>query len=143
MKKTLIAGIGFGLIIPIWGATIWSIYKEENVKIVEKVVMTEPEKVEAHVFLTKWQIDKMASSFKDGSHPSDTLKFKSIVRKDSTGWRISSTHLVKAPEQYPLPEGKFYVVDSSYVDHIGDFKSCVEYASSYKDFHDYIVVSSE
>jgi hypothetical protein len=143
MKKTLIAGIGFGLVIPIWGATFWSIYKEENVEIVEKIILSEPEKVEAHVLLTKWQIDKMASSFENDSHPSDILKFKTVVRKDGNGWRISSTHLVKAPEQYPIPKGKFIVVDSSYVDHSGDFKSCVEYASSYKEFHNYIVVSSE
>ena len=143
MKKTLIAGIGFGLVIPIWGAIFWSIYKEKNVEIVEKIVLCEPKKVEAHVVLTKWQIDKMSSSFKNDAHPSDILKFKTIVQKDGGGWRISSTHLVKSPEKYPLPKGKFLVVDSSYVDHSGDFKSCVEYASSYKEFHDYIVVSSE
>ena len=146
MKKTLIAGIGFGLVIPIWGALSWSIYKEENVEnveIVEKIILSEPKKVEAHVVLTKWQIDKMSSSFKNDAHPSDILKFKTIVQKDGGGWRISSTHLVKSPEKYPLPKGKFLVVDSSYVDHSGDFKSCVEYASSYKEFHDYIVVSSD
>jgi len=143
MNKTLIAGIGFGLVIPIWGATFWSMYKEVNTEIVKKIVVTEPEKVEAHVFLTKWQIDKMASSFENDSHPSDTLKFKSVVRKDGSGWRISSTHLAKGSSPSPMPKGQFYVVDSSYVDHSGDFKSCVEYAASYKKFHDYIVVSPE
>lgn len=143
MKKTLIAKIGLGLVIPIWGATIWSTYKGKNVEIVEKAVLSEPEKLEAHVLLTKWQIDKMSSSFKNDAHPSDILKFKTVVRKDSDGWRISSTHLVKSADQCPIPKGKFIVVDSSYVDHSGDFKSCVEYANSYKEFHDYIVVSPE
>jgi len=141
MKKTIL--LGFGLAVPIWGVTFWSAQAAKSVEIVEKVVLSEPEKVEAHVFLTKWQIDKMVSSFEKDSHPSDTLKFKTIVRKDSEGWRMSSTHLVKDSEKYPTPNGPYYVVDSSYVDHSGDFKSCIEYANSYKQFHDYIVVSPE
>ena len=141
MKRTIL--LGFGLIIPIWGVTFWNTHTPKNVEIVEKVIVTNPEKVEAHVFLTKWQIDKMVSSFEKDSHPSDTLKFKTIVRKNSEGWRMSSTHLVKNSEKYPAPNGPYYVVDSSYVDHAGDFKSCVEYADSYKKFHDYIVVSPE
>ena len=142
MKRTIL--LGFGLIIPIWGVTLWNTHSSRApVEIVEKVVVSEPEKVEAHVFLTKWQIDKMASSFEKDSHPSDTLKFKTIVRKNSEGWRMSSKHLVKTAEKYPMPKGPYYVVDSSYVDHSGDFKSCVEYADSYKQFHDYIVVSPE
>lgn len=141
MKKTVL--LGFGLAIPIWAVTFWSAQNAKSVEIVERVVVSEPEKVEAHVFLTKWQIDKMSSSFSEDSHPSDTVKFNSIVRKDGSGWRISSTHLVKGSERYPTPKGPYYVVDSSYVDHSGDFKSCIEYADSYKEFHDYIVVSPE
>ena len=115
MKKTIL--LGFALAVPIWGVTFWSAHAAKNVEIVEKVVLSEPKKVEAHVFLTNWQIDKMVSSFEKDSHPSDTLKFKTIVRKDSEGWRMSSTHLVKNSEKYPHPKGPYYVVDSSYVDH--------------------------
>jgi hypothetical protein len=85
----------------------------------------------------------MLSRFEENAHPSDSLKFKTIVKKDADGWRLSSTHLAKGADEFPLPPGQFFVVDSSYVDHAGDFKSCVEYAHSYQNFHDYIVLSAE
>jgi hypothetical protein len=99
--------------------------------------------VDAHVFLTKWQLTKMLKTFEEDAHPADTLKFKTVVKSDGQGLRISSTHLARGAEPYPIPEGKYFVIDSSYVDHAGDFKSCVEYANSYKNFHDYIVISAE
>ena len=38
------------------------------------------------------------------------------------------------------PEATFFVIDASYIDHTGNYKDCVEYADSYKDHHDYVVV---
>ena len=101
----------------------------------------EPEKVEASVFLTKWQLEKMLRHYGEDAHPSDLQQFKTVVKREADGWRISSTHLAKGAEKYPLPSGKFYVIDASYIDHHGDFKSCIDYAHSYKDHHEYIVVS--
>ena len=113
------------------------------IEIRETVRVIPPEKVEAYVSLTKWQLDKMLSEYGEGAHPSDMLKFKTIVKSDGSEWRISSTHLVKNSNPYPIPQGRFLVVDSSSVDYSGDFKSCIEYANSYEEFHNYIVISSE
>lgn len=121
----------------------WHGYKEPKIEVKETVKVVPPEKVDAHVFLTKWQLTKMLKTFGEDAHPADTLKFKTVVKSDGDGWRISSTHLARGAEPYPIPEGKYFVIDSSYVDHSGDFKSCVEYAESYKSFHDYIVISAE
>ena len=39
------------------------------------------------------------------------------------------------------PKSKtFLVVDTNYVDHTGDYDSCVEYKEYFKDHHDYVVV---
>ena len=38
------------------------------------------------------------------------------------------------------PEETFFVIDASYIDHTGNYKDCVEYADSYKDHHEYVVV---
>jgi|TARA_R110002074_G_scaffold19573_3_gene62244 hypothetical protein len=113
------------------------------IETIETVRVVPPEKVEAYVSLTKWQLDKMLSKYERDAHPSDILKFKTVVKSDGSEWRISSTHLVKGSDPCPLPQGRFYVVDSSSVDYSGDFKSCIEYADSYEEFHNYIVVSSE
>jgi hypothetical protein len=113
------------------------------IETVEIVRVVPPEKLEAHVSLTKWQLDKMLSQYKGDAHASDMLKFKTIVKKDGIGWRISSTHLVKNSDTSLTPQGRFFVVNQSSIDYTGDFKSCVEYADSYKKFHDYIVISAE
>lgn len=125
------------------GLAAWHGYKEPKIEIQETVKVVPPEKVDAHVILTKWQLDKMLSWYGEDAHPADAVRFKTIVKSDGEGWRISSTHLAKGSEPSPVPEGKYFVIDSSYVDHAGDFKSCVEYADSYKKFHDYIVISAE
>jgi len=39
-----------------------------------------------------------------------------------------------------IPEETFFVIDASYIDHSGKYEDCVEYADSYKDHHDYVVV---
>ena len=52
-------------------------------------------------------------------------------------------HLVKDSDPYLAPQGRFFVVNPSFIDYTGDFKSCVEYAESYEKFHDYIVISAE
>ena len=142
MKKTIQL-----LIVPsvttCFGLAAWHGYKEPKVEVKETVKIVPPKEVDAHVFLTKWQLTKMLKTFEEDAHPADTLKFKTVVKSDGQGWRISSTHLARGAEPYPIPEGKYFVIDSSYVDHAGDFKSCVEYANSYKNFHDYIVISAE
>jgi len=35
----------------------------------------------------------------------------------------------------------YLVIDSSYIDHEGDYESCKAYKDSYKNHHDYIVVA--
>ena len=113
------------------------------IETVEIVRVVPPEKLEAHVSLTKWQLDKMLSEYEEDAHASDMLKFKTLVKRDGSGWRISSTHLVKDSDPFSTPQGRFFVVDLSSIDYTGDFKSCVEYADGYKKFHDYIVISAE
>ena len=140
MKKILLFA---SVCLPLWGVAAWHGYKEPKIQVRETVKVVSPEKVEAHVMLTKWQLDKMLSWYEKDAHPADTVRFKTVVKNDGNGWRISSTHLAKSAEPALIPEGKFFVIDSSYVDHAGDFKSCVEYAESYKNFHDYIVISAE
>ncbi len=39
-----------------------------------------------------------------------------------------------------VKEETFFVIDASYIDHTGNYKDCVEYADSYKDHHEYVVV---
>ena len=85
----------------------------------------------------------MLNMFEAESHPSDSLIFKTIIKKDAMGWRLSSTHLAKGAEANTLQSGEYFVVDSSYIDHAGSFKDCIEYADSYKNFHDYIVVTTK
>jgi hypothetical protein len=36
-----------------------------------------------------------------------------------------------------------YVIDPSYIDYSGEYADCVVYADSYKDNHDYVVVSAK
>ena len=140
MKKTLLFA---SVCLPLWGVAAWHGYKEPKIQVRETVKVVSPENVEAHVMLTKWQLDKMLSWYGEDAHPADTVRFKTVVKSDGEGWRISSTHLAKSAEPASIPEGKFVVVDSSYVDHAGDFNSCVEYADSYKQFLDYVVLSAE
>ena len=144
MKKTIQLVFLAGLT-TCFGFAAWHGYKEPKIEVQlkETVKVIEPENAEACVSLTKWQLDKMLSMFEEDAHPSDTLNFKTIVRKESNGWRLSSTHLAKGAEKSPLPKGEFFVVDSSYIDHAGSFKDCVAYADSYKNFHDYVVVSTK
>lgn len=91
--------------------------------------------------LTKFQLEKMLSHFNDDDHPSEMKRFQSLVKKEGDRWKISSTHLAKGAEKYALPDGDFLVVDASFIDYHGNFKDCITYASSYKDNHEYIVVS--
>ena len=143
MKKTIqIVLITAGLATCL-SLAAWHNYKEPTIEIKETVKIISPDKVDAHVLLTKWQITKMLKTFEKDAHPADTLKFNTVVKSEGSGWKISSTHLARGGTPSPHLNGKFYVIDSSYVDHVGDFKSCVEYADSYKNFHDYIVISAE
>ena len=144
MKKTIQFALITGLT-TCFGLAAWHGYKEPKIEVRVKETVKEvcPEDAEACVSLTKWQLKKMLSMFEEDSHPADSLKFNTIIKKDSSGWRLSSTHLAKGAEAFPLPSGEFFVVDSSYIDHAGSFKDCVEYADSYKNFHDYVVVGSK
>ena len=42
-----------------------------------------------------------------------------------------------------IEEETFYVIDASYIDHSGKYEDCVEYANSYKDHPDYVVVTAK
>jgi len=139
MKKTLLFAFAS---LPLWAWASWRVFQpsEVEVKIEERVI--QPEKVEACVSLTKWQVQKMLDYFSE-DHPSEMQTFKTVVKQEANGWRISSTHLAKGAEKYPLPNGSFFVIDASYIDHSGDFKSCIDYAYSYKDNHEYIVVTAK
>ena len=119
----------------------WTSFKTPEVKTVIQEEIIYPEKVEACVSLTKFQLEKMLSHFNEDDHPSEMKRFKSLVKKDVNGWRISSTHLAKGADDYPLPDGDFLVVDASFIDYHGNFKDCITYAHSYQDNHEYIVVS--
>tara|TARA_R110001592_G_scaffold304226_1_gene576682 strand:- start:338 stop:607 length:270 start_codon:yes stop_codon:yes gene_type:complete len=50
---------------------------------------------------------------------------------------------VNAGEVPKVEEETFYVIDASYIDHSGKYDDCVEYADSYKDHHDYVVVTAK
>ncbi len=121
----------------------WDYFKTPKVETVIQEKVIYPEKIEACVALTKFQLEKMLSHFNEDDHPSEMKRFKSLVKRDANGWRISSTHLAKGAEKYPLPDGDFLVVDASFIDYHGDFKDCINYAHSYKDNHEYIVVSAK
>ena len=142
MKKT-VRLLVLTLLVTALGISTWHGMKEPKIQFKEMIKIIPPKEVEAYVSLTRWQAEKILKEYGDDTHPADMLKFKTIVKKDGDGWRISSTHLAKSSEPFPVPTGLHYVVDSSCIDHHGDFKSCVEYADSYKEFHDYIVLSSE
>ncbi len=119
----------------------WSYFNTPKVETVIQEKIIHPEKIEACVSLTKFQLEKMLNHFDEDDHPSEMKRFKSLVKRDANGWRISSTHLAKGAEKYPLPDGDFLVVDASFIDYHGDFKDCINYAHSYKENHEYIVVS--
>jgi hypothetical protein len=106
----------------------------------ERKIEGDLKKINASVLLSKWQVEKMMGSFKDDDHPSDMRVFTSVVNRSADGWRISSTHLVRNSKNVVLPTTDYHVIDSSYIDFSGNLRECVEYASSYKDHHDYIVV---
>ena len=48
-----------------------------------------------------------------------------------------SSNTTEVPKE---KEETFFVIDASYIDHSGNFKDCVEYADSYIDHHEYVVV---
>lgn len=129
--------------LPLWGFATWSCFRNPEVKTITEEKIVYPEKVEACVSLTKFQVEKMLSHFEEGGHPSDMMRFKSLIKRDGDHWRISSTHLAKGAEKYSLPSGNFFVVDASFIDYHGGFKDCIDYAHSYKDNHEYIVVSAK
>ena len=129
--------------LPLWGLATWHCIKEPKTQTKIETRLVYPEKVEACVSLTKFQLEKMLSHFNEDDHPSEMKRFKSLVKREGTRWRISSTHLAKGAEEYPLPDGKFFVVDASFIDYHGDFKDCINYAHSYKDNHESIVVSAK
>ena len=121
----------------------WSCFRSPEVKTITQEKIVYPEKVEACVSLTKFQLEKMLGHFNEDDHPSEMKRFKSLVKREGDRWRISSTHLAKGAEKYSLPDGNFFVVDASFIDYHGDFKDCINYAHSYKDNHEYIVVSAK
>ena len=52
-----------------------------------------------------------------------------------------STPKVVYIEKEVVPNTKtFLVVDANYVDHEGDYESCVKYQEYFKDHHEYVVV---
>lgn len=129
--------------LPLWALATWSCFRSPEVRTVTEEKIVYPEKVEACVSLTKFQLEKMLGHFNEDDHPSEMKRFKSLVKREGDRWRISSTHLAKGAEKYSLPDGKFFVVDASFIDYHGDFKDCVTYAHSYQDNHEYIVVSAK
>ncbi len=129
--------------LPLWALATWSCFRSPEVKTVTEEKIVYPEKVEACVSLTKFQLEKMLGHFNEDDHPSEMKRFKSLVKREGNRWRISSTHLAKGAEKYSLPDGNFFVVDASFIDYHGDFKDCINYAHSYKDNHEYIVVSAK
>ena len=62
-------------------------------------------------------------------------------------WHPKSGNVMQLnANEVPVKEEKkemFYVIDASYIDYSGDYADCVQYADSYKNHHDYIVVSSK
>tara|TARA_B100000902_G_scaffold377566_1_gene409937 strand:- start:659 stop:1078 length:420 start_codon:yes stop_codon:yes gene_type:complete len=137
MKTNLFLAAGLLLCV----LTTLNLYKEPKVHTKVEKELVYPKKVEACVSLTKFQLEKMLSHFNDDDHPSEMKRFQSLVKKEGDRWKISSTHLAKGAEKYALPDGDFLVVDASFIDYHGNFKDCITYASSYKDNHEYIVVS--
>ena len=129
--------------LPLWALATWSCFRSPEVRTVTEEKIVYPEKVEACVSLTKFQLEKMLGHFNEDDHPSEMKRFKSLVKREGDRWRISSTHLAKGAEKYSLPDGKFFVVDASFIDYHGDFKDCINYAYSYKDNHEYIVLSAK
>lgn len=136
MKKLFILAL---CVTPI-AAVLFSSASPDLPEPVAEGVKEAPEKISASVLLSKWQVEKMMGSFNDDDHPSDMRVFTSVVNRSADGWRISSTHLVRNPKNVILPTKDYHVIDSSYIDFSGNLRECVEYASSYKGHHDYIVV---
>jgi hypothetical protein len=141
MKRTILL-LAAGLL-PLWGAAIFlAQFRADTIYVPQEIYIEMPRNdIEATVILTRWQVEKMCSMFKDSSNPAESLEFGTVVKNEGEKWVISSTLLTHGAHKYPLPKGDFYVVDASYVDHHGDFKSCIDYAHSYKDHHEYIVLS--
>ena len=129
--------------LPLWALATWSCLRSPEVETVVQERIVYPENVEACVSLTKFQLEKMLRHFNEDDHPSETKRFKSLVKRDGDNWKISSTHLAKGAEKYSLPDGDFVVVDASFIDYHGGFKDCVTYAHSYQDNHEYIVLSAK
>ena len=50
-----------------------------------------------------------------------------------------NSNTIEVPKE---EEETFYVIDASYIDHSGKYEDCVEYANSYKNHHDYVVVTA-
>ena len=67
----------------------WDYFKTPEVKTITQEKIVYPEKVEACVSLTKFQLEKMLSHFNEDDHPSEMKRFKSLVKRDANGWRIS------------------------------------------------------
>ena len=73
MKKTIqIVLITAGLATCL-SLAAWHNYKEPTIKIKETVKIISPDKVDAHVLLTKWQITKMLKTFEEDAHPAHTI----------------------------------------------------------------------
>jgi len=59
-------------------------------------------------------------------------------------WEYYNAPKVVYIEKEVVPDTlNFLVVDSNYIDHSGDYKSCVEYKEYFKDHHDYVVVAQQ
>ncbi len=56
-------------------------------------------------------------------------------------WLIHSLTRVEVITTEKVKEESYHVIDASYIDHSGKFTDCVEYADSYKNHHEYVVVS--
>lgn len=147
MKHTLLL-LSVGLI-PLWASAVYLTKVKPNISFPKTVQRVETNQeifaLPATVTLTRMQVEKMYSAF-ESSNPTDIIKFETVVEKKPSGnWEISPFLLSNSAsrENIPMPKGDFCVIDVSYIDYSGDFKSCIDYANSYKDHHEYVVLSAK
>ena len=147
MKHTLLL-LSVGLI-PLWASAVYLTKVKPNISVPKTVQRVETNQeivaLPATVTLTRMQVEKMYSAF-GSSNPADIIKFETVVEKKPSGnWEISPFLLSNSAsrENIPMPKGDFCVIDVAYIDHSGDFKSCIDYANSYKDHHEYVVLSAK
>ena len=90
-----------------FGLAAWHGYKEPKVEVKETVKIVPPKEVDAHVFLTKWQLTKMLKTFEEDAHPADTLKFKTVVKSLNSSCLLKSI-LLSLVKKSIAPSGMFF-----------------------------------